>query len=263
MTAPIRPFTLKFLSFLIGLSIALSVAIFLKESTRVMNGGFGQTLLWQTSIWVPWIFALFAIERLTEVLEKQTKIWKVISLGATFLGLMVLHYILFFTLSNSISPLLGMEGTRFGVYRYFFIFWIMMDMVILWGLSVRLNVPEVVSDPPTSTNPSVIPVKKGGATIIIQPKEINWISAEDYYAKLHTVQGQFLVRKPLKILLRELPTDSFIQVHRSTIVNISFVGEAKKDKAGNNYLLMKDGMERAVSSAGLKRFKDLVQGNAA
>ena len=261
MAIKIRPFTLKFFLFLIGLSLALTIATVWKESSNDMNGGFGQTLLWQSSIWVPWIFALFAIERLTEVLEKQSRLWKMVSLGATFLAFLILHYILVFTISNSISPLLGMKGTHYGVYRYFFIFWTMMDLVILWGLSVRLNVPEVVSDPPSSNENAVIPVKKGGSTIIIHSKEINWISAEDYYAKLHTEQGGFLVRKPLKILLRELPRDKFIQVHRSTIVNIAFVGEAKKDEAGNNFLLMKDGQQRAVSSAGLKRFKDLVSAN--
>lgn len=261
MLIKFRPFTVKFLLFLVSYSFVIAAAIYIKEFYRNHDVGFLNLLFWQLSIWLPWAFAPFAIERLSELIESQKKIIKFIFMGLFFIFLLSLHGSLFLVLSSNLSPLVGFEMTRYGVYSYFFIFWIMMDIILLWGLSVRLNVLDTVSDVPERPLCSPIAVKENGVTSLIQPKEVMWIAAENYYAAIQTKRGRFLIRKPLKVLLRDLSKDQFFQIHRSTIVNIAYVVKIIRKTDGNYSVLMEDKSIQQVSRSGLKLIKEALSGS--
>jgi DNA-binding LytR/AlgR family response regulator len=62
--------------------------------------------------------------------------------------------------------------------------------------------------------------------------EINWVSAERDYVRIHTGERSYLHRTPLKELLASLGPDDFLQVRRSAFVRVSAVVRAGRDPSG-------------------------------
>ena len=56
----------------------------------------------------------------------------------------------------------------------------------------------------------------------VNPSDIYFIKSDDVYIELHTTKGVLVHRKLLKEIAEELP-DQFIRVHRSYIVNSSYI----------------------------------------
>ena len=52
-------------------------------------------------------------------------------------------------------------------------------------------------------------------------EEVNYISAEKDYIKIHTDKKIWMVNLPTKVIEKQLPTEYFIRIHRSYLVNIS------------------------------------------
>jgi len=74
--------------------------------------------------------------------------------------------------------------------------------------------------------PLLVTTAKG--TIRIDPDEIDWIGADDYYAVLHVGSKHYLLRESLASLGERLPSGRFVRVHRSAIVNCSRVKEIRQ-----------------------------------
>lgn len=136
----------------------------------------------------------------------------------------------------------------YGVYPYFFIFYATIDLVLVWGLWSRIGAFKVLEEKPSPNIQDVITVRQGYNNILLQPEEIEWVSAEDYYARLHTNTKSYLIREPLKVLLDRLPKGEFIQIHRSTIVRRTYI---KSFTA--NEVTLRDGTVRRISRSGIKR----------
>ena len=66
-------------------------------------------------------------------------------------------------------------------------------------------------------------VKKDHLLIKIRFDELQWIKADRNYLELHCADKMHLVRSTLKDFLDKLPSDLFIQVHRSYAVNIKHI----------------------------------------
>ncbi len=72
-------------------------------------------------------------------------------------------------------------------------------------------------------------VKIGTKLRIIKFDEIVCVSASKEYTKIVTRDSKkYIIRKSLKRWSNILPTISFLQIHRSTIININFVENLKK-----------------------------------
>ena len=79
-------------------------------------------------------------------------------------------------------------------------------------------------------------VKEKGRIIFIPISDILWLEAFDYYVKIH-VKNQFhLIRESLKKLESKLPSSQFIRIHKSTIVNQSYIQEIKLE-ASSDYIV--------------------------
>jgi two-component system LytT family response regulator len=70
-------------------------------------------------------------------------------------------------------------------------------------------------------------VSASAGKLIIPVAEIDWISAEDYYACLHIRGKTHLLREPLTSLEARLDPTRFIRVHRSAIVQLNRVREVR------------------------------------
>jgi LytTr DNA-binding domain len=253
MRIQLPPFAIKFVSFLLLFSLAMSGLIFWREQWDGYVIAFSAVLVWQLAIWMPWAWGLPLIEWLGEQLEPAQP------LKARFLVFMVLvsavvaHGLWFFEISDRFSPMNSLPNTRFGVYPYFFIFYAMIDAALVWGLSVRLGVTQALGERPPKDKSEIITVKNDGNTHLLQARDIDWVSAEDYYAKIHCGERIFMLRQPLKALLHRLPNTNFVQVHRSTLVRLDYIVRRE-----GRCVVLKDGTKRTVSKAGLKRLRKLL-----
>ncbi|MEU0516174.1 LytTR family DNA-binding domain-containing protein [Streptosporangium sp. NPDC006007] len=75
----------------------------------------------------------------------------------------------------------------------------------------------------------VIPVELGGRTRFVAQQAVRFAKAKGDYVRLHTVDGNYLVRMSLAALERRWAGAGFIRVHRSTLVSTRHVSEMNFD----------------------------------
>jgi two-component system, LytTR family, response regulator len=90
----------------------------------------------------------------------------------------------------------------------------------------------------------VVPTATG--ELVLAAHEVDWISAEDYYAVIHVLGKRHLLRESLASLEQRLDPEEFLRVHRSAIVRLDRVRELRS-RAGHVLLLLRDGTEVPVS----------------
>ena len=74
---------------------------------------------------------------------------------------------------------------------------------------------------------------------IIPVDEVVYLQAQDKYVSIYTHDGEDLIRISLKELADQLDPNLFVQVHRSTIVNMRSVTTADRDFTGRVMLTLK------------------------
>jgi two-component system LytT family response regulator len=77
--------------------------------------------------------------------------------------------------------------------------------------------------------------------------DIDWIEADDYYAKLHVGGRSYLLRETLSQLATELDPQHFVRVHRSAIVNIQRVKLLQPYFGGAHVITLRDGTQVPLS----------------
>ena len=88
-----------------------------------------------------------------------------------------------------------------------------------------------------------------GDTVRIVPvDEVTHLQAQDKYVSLYTADGEQLIRISLKELADQLDPNVFVQIHRSTIVNMRVVVTAERDFTGRVMLTLKGVKEKVQVS---------------
>jgi DNA-binding LytR/AlgR family response regulator len=88
-----------------------------------------------------------------------------------------------------------------------------------------------------------------GDTVRIVPvDEVTHLQAQDKYVSLYGADGEQLIRISLKELADQLDPSVFVQVHRSTIVNMRAVETAERDFSGRVMLTLKGIKEKVQVS---------------
>ncbi len=100
--------------------------------------------------------------------------------------------------------------------------------------------------PPKST-PGFIAVFNKGVQQIVYTEELAFLQAQGSYTKLVLQTGEGLVAsKNLKQFQEELPTNQFMKVHRSVLVNIKYI-TGFKNQGNEGVLLLRGGHSLPVS----------------
>ena len=84
-------------------------------------------------------------------------------------------------------------------------------------------------------------VRAGGRIVFVKTDHIDWIEADDYYARLHAGPHTHLLRETLSSIESRLDPAQFVRVHRSTIVNLDRVRELELHFKGDCAVVMADG----------------------
>jgi DNA-binding LytR/AlgR family response regulator len=98
-----------------------------------------------------------------------------------------------------------------------------------------------------------------GATMkLIKTDDVLYFQAEDKYTRVVTAAGDAHIKKPIKELYEELDPEMFWQVHRATIVNLSFIAKIERDWRDQPVIALRDRAEKlTVSRTFAHRFKTM------
>jgi DNA-binding LytR/AlgR family response regulator len=66
-------------------------------------------------------------------------------------------------------------------------------------------------------------VKTGGRWNKLNIRDIKYLKAMGDYIRIFTTSDNYMVNKPMKVILDSLPEDKFVRVHRSYAVNIDHI----------------------------------------
>lgn len=90
-------------------------------------------------------------------------------------------------------------------------------------------------------------LRREGRIEVVKVNELYWVEAADQYVKLHTTEGERLMRESLGHMEEALLPHGFLRVHRSALVRLSMVKELKSISGGAKELLLEDGSRVPVS----------------
>ena len=101
-------------------------------------------------------------------------------------------------------------------------------------------------------------VRDGVKDILVPTESIEWIEAADYYSSLHAKGRTYMLRQPVSELARELDPATFVRVHRSAIVNLTYVQEIHREGPDEGTVILRDGQRLRMSRAGRKKLNEVV-----
>jgi len=90
-------------------------------------------------------------------------------------------------------------------------------------------------------SPRKISLPLGDRVLRLSADEIDWISAEDNYVRIHRGKESLLVRSTLNKLQRDFRCEPFLRVHRSCMVNVNRVREVRRSRNHQYSLILSDG----------------------
>jgi two-component system LytT family response regulator len=105
----------------------------------------------------------------------------------------------------------------------------------------------------------MIAIKAKGRILFINPGDVVAVQAEGNYVSLHRESDSYLLRESISMVAEKLKPYGFIRIHRSALVNSSFVVEIKPYSTGKYGLRVKGGKEYAVTSGYKKNLKSLTE----
>jgi two-component system LytT family response regulator len=106
---------------------------------------------------------------------------------------------------------------------------------------------------------SMIAIKAKGRILFINPGDVVAVQAEGNYVSLQRESDSYLLRESISTVAEKLKPYGFIRIHRSALVNTSFVVEIKPYSTGKYGLRVKSGKEYSVTRGYKKNLKPLTE----
>lgn len=105
-------------------------------------------------------------------------------------------------------------------------------------------------------------IKSVGRVFFLKTDEIDWIEAAGNYVKIHVGRESHMIRETMNGIELKLDPNKFIRIHRSTVVNIDRIKELHPMFSGDYSVLLRDGVELALSRNYRERFLELFETDA-
>jgi two-component system LytT family response regulator len=97
------------------------------------------------------------------------------------------------------------------------------------------------------TKSSRIAIKVKGRILFIDPTHVVTIEAQGNYVLLRRMAGSDLLRESISTVAEKLQPYGFVRIHRSVLINASFIEEIQPSATGEYVLRIKGGKEFTVS----------------
>jgi len=94
---------------------------------------------------------------------------------------------------------------------------------------------------------SKIAIKSNGRILFIDPDDVVVVQAEGNYVLLQRETGSYLLRESISTMAEKLKAYGFIRIHRSVLVNSSYVLEIRACATGEYELRLRGGKEYTVT----------------
>ena len=102
-------------------------------------------------------------------------------------------------------------------------------------------------------------IKVKGKILLINPGDVVAVIAEGNYVLLQQESISYLLRESISVVAKKLEPFGFIQIHRSVLVNASFVEEIKPYPTGEYGLRVKGGKEYTVTRTYKENLRSLAE----
>lgn len=100
---------------------------------------------------------------------------------------------------------------------------------------------------PKNRAPDRLVIKSEGRVLFLRMEEIDWVEASDNYVNLHVGTESHLLRETMGSLESRLPTDRFLRISRSTMVNIERIKELQPMFHGEYTVILRNGTRLTLS----------------
>ena len=97
--------------------------------------------------------------------------------------------------------------------------------------------PTLIQEENPATKDKLV-VKADGRVHFVAYTDIIWIEAYDYYVKVHVGDRYFLLRDSLKHMEQRLPSEQFVRIHKSSIVNRHYVEALLPQEHGSEFAVV-------------------------
>jgi two-component system LytT family response regulator len=104
-----------------------------------------------------------------------------------------------------------------------------------------------------------IAIKTKGRVLFISPGDVCAVEAQGNYVLLQRQSGSYLLRESISAIAEKLNPYGFIRIHRSVLVNSSFVEEIQPCSTGEYVIRIKGGKEYTVTRTYKKNLKSLAE----
>jgi len=92
--------------------------------------------------------------------------------------------------------------------------------------------------------------------------QVDWVSSEDDYVRLHTPSGSHLLRLSIKALSERIDTAKFVRVHRAALVRIAAITQLRQTATGRRDVILRDGTRIATGRVYAKRLREMLRQHA-
>jgi two-component system LytT family response regulator len=97
--------------------------------------------------------------------------------------------------------------------------------------------------------------KSKGRILFLPVSEICWIGAEENYVRICTQSETHLLRETMAHIEEKLDPNTFLRVHRSSIVNLQYVKEVRPEVDGEYGVFLLNGQKISMSRSYRSRIK--------
>jgi DNA-binding LytR/AlgR family response regulator len=135
-------------------------------------------------------------------------------------------------------------------------------VAIVMELSPQLQIAikQPVSHMQDQTQPSArVAIKVKERILFINLSDVVAVRAEGNYVSLQRNGSSYLLRESISAVAEKLEPQGFIRIHRSILVNASFVEEIRPCSTGEYGLRVKGGKEYTVTRTYKKNLKSLAE----
>ncbi|RAJ05200.1 LytTr DNA-binding domain-containing protein [Chitinophaga skermanii] len=134
-------------------------------------------------------------------------------------------------------------------------------LLLLYGVPFLLERGEAVEIIPIAPVPiDTITIQQGGTYIPLPVKDITYIESAKPYIRLHVQGRAYLHNTSLQQMMEVLEVAGFVQVHRSTIVQVKHVVQYVSRLNGDYDVYLQDGTLLRLSRTYVARFKEKMKG---
>lgn len=90
-------------------------------------------------------------------------------------------------------------------------------------------------------------IRDRGRAVALEPNAIDWVKSDGDYVRIYAGRSNYLHDTTLTALAEQLPSDRFVRIHRSTIVNVARIHALEPVTNGDYVVLLTTGARLKMS----------------